>query len=174
MSLLSSRLVAVAASAALLSGCGTGLYAHTYQQTGRSDGTSRDLETLALRNLHILPPASGDTHLPGSDAVLTGALVNKGEQADTLTSVTSPAAATVTLTQAGKPVSIVQIPAGGTAGEWTAVLTGVTEPLRAGTYVSVTLTFTSGGRTTLTVPVRLGDGQSGLEDREVHQEPYGH
>lgn len=166
-----SRLAAILLSAAVLSGCGTGLQAQTYKETGRSDGTSTNLESLAIRNLHIEPPAADNTHAAGGTATLTGGLINRGSAADTLTSVTTAAAGSVSLVQDGQSVSAVQIPAGGAASAWSAVLEGLTAPARAGSYVAVTLTFTSGGRTTLSVPIHIGD--AGLGFREVHQEPYG-
>lgn len=165
---------ALVLSAAVLSGCGVGLHAQTYKETGRSDGTSVDLDSLVIRNLHIEAPASGSTIPAGSDAVLTGSLVNHGQQADTLTSVTSDAATTVSLTEtsaSAAPTGQVAIPAGGAATEWKATLSGLTKDLRAGEYVSVTLSFTNGGQSTLKVPVQTGD--AGLENREVDQEPYG-
>jgi copper(I)-binding protein len=155
----------------VLSGCGVGLQAQTYKEQGRSDSASTNLGDLAVRNLHIEAPATGSTHEAAAEAVLTGALVNRGEQADTLASVTTSGAGTVSLMQDGQAVPGIEIPAGGSAQGWTAVLQGLSAPLRSGGYVSVTLSFTSGGRTTLNVPVHIGDGD--LDSREVNQEPYG-
>jgi hypothetical protein len=52
-----------------------------------------------------------------------------------------------------------------------AIPTGLTRDLAAGTYVSVTLTFQKAARVTLQVPVRAGD--NGLADRQAEQDPYG-
>lgn len=171
MSPLSSRFAAVLLSTALLSACGTGLHAQTYKEQGRTDGTSKDLESVVIRNLHIEPPASGNTHPSGAEAVLTGALINRSEHADTLMSVTSDVAASVSLLQDGKPVPTLSLPASRAVGAWSALLEGLSAPLRAGSYVSVTMTFEGAGRTTLRVPVHIGD--AGLGSREVNQEPYG-
>jgi copper(I)-binding protein len=166
-----SRLAAVVLSAALLSGCGVGLHAQTYKESGRTDGTSTDLEGLAIRNLHIEPPASGNTLPLGAQAVLTGGLVNHTDSADTLESISTDVAGSASFVQDGKAVPSVTVPARGTPGDWRVLLDGLSTPLHAGTYVSVTLTFTNAGRTTLKVPVHIGDG--GLGSREVNQEPYG-
>lgn len=167
-----SRLAALLVSAVLLSACGTGLQAHTYSQTGRQDGVSQDLETVLVRNLQVQPAPTDDPEFPQDIAGVTGALVNTGDRADSLVSVTSPIATDVVLVQGDQQVESISIPAGGTAGEWFAVLEGLSEPLKSATYVDVTLEFTNGGRTTLSVPVQLNVPD--LEDREVHQEPYGH
>lgn len=168
---MSRRLAAVLLSAAVLSGCSTGLNAQTYKETGRADSTSKDLESLALRNLHIEGPTS-DVHEVGGEARLVGSLVNRGETPDTLISVSSEAAGAITLLDKDQPVASITVDKGRAVSTWTAVLEGLTTTLRPGTYVTVTLTFTNAGRTTLQVPVHIAEGD--LEDREVLQEPYEH
>ena len=175
-----SRVAALVLSAAVLSGCGVGLHAQTYQEKGRGDGTSIDLKSILIRNLHVEAPVSGNQLAAGSDAVLTGSIINRGQTADTLTSVTTDAATTVSLALNTPPGAIprfgdgpvpVVIPAGGAQNSWAATLSGLTKAVRAGEYISVTLSFTNGGQTTLRVPVHSGD--AGLGSREVNQEPYG-
>jgi copper(I)-binding protein len=179
---VSKRVAALLLTSALLSGCGVGLHSQTYKETGRGDSSSVDLESVLVRNLHIEAPLSGSTLAAGSDAVLTGTLASKGKATDTLTSVTTDAATTVVLqpggfgTDPGFPrfgegSSVVAVPAGGHASEWRAVLQGLTEELRSGEYVSVTLSFRDAGQTTLRVPVHIREGD--LENREVIQHPYG-
>ena len=134
-----SRVAALVLSAAVLSGCGVGLHAQTYQEKGRGDGTSVDLRSILIRNLHVEAPASGNQLAAGSDAVLTGSIINRGQTADTLTSVTTDAATTVRLDNfsggagfhppEGVPIAI---PAGGAQNEWSATLTGLTKAVRAG------------------------------------------
>lgn len=162
-------------SSALLSGCGVGLEAQTYKETGRGDSTSLDLEGVAIRNLHIEEPLQGTEVAAGDAAVLLGTFVSKGGATDSLTAVTTDAAesvvlATVEQNQAVQASSI-EVPAGGIANEWGAVLQGLTSPLRSAEYVEVTLTFANAGQTTVRVPVHIGDG--GLDTREVLQHPYG-
>ncbi|MCU1587192.1 MAG: hypothetical protein JWN31_685 [Frankiales bacterium] len=162
-------------SSALLSGCGVGLHAQTYQETGRGDGTSVDLESVLVRNLHIEPPTTGTEIPAGGDAVLTGTLASRGGATDTLTAVTSDAASTVVVRSSAdvgsagaQPVSVA---AGAANSTWSAVLQGLTKPLRSGEYATVTLTFANAGQTTLRVPVHVGDAN--LANRETVQEPYG-
>jgi copper(I)-binding protein len=164
--------VAVAVlSAAVLSACGTGFQAQTYRETGRQDAASTDLDSIAVRNLHVQAPTSGRTLASGGQAVLTGTFVNTGDTADSLLSITTDVASSVTLMIDGRQVTEVPIPARGTSPAWTAVLDGLTKDLHAGDYVSVTLSFARAGRTTLQAPVRAGN--NGLGERPPAQDPYG-
>ena len=170
-----SRLVNVAAvvlCGAALSACGTGLEAQTYKARTPYDYTNAELGDLSLRNLAIEAPLSDGVLAKGDVATLTGAVVNTGATDDALTSASSDAAATAKLLVDGSPVTSVPVPASGTSGTtWAVSLEGLTKDLRAGQYVTVTLTFDKAGRTTLQVPVRSGD--NGLGDREPLQDPYG-
>ena len=165
------RVAALVMTAAALSGCGVGLHAQTYKEQGRQDGTNVDLESILVRNLHIEAAPAADGHAVGADAVLTGSVINRGKTADLLTSVTTDAATTVLLSENDAPAEGIAIAPGGAAHSWSATLQGLTKPLRAGRYVTVTLSFDKGGQTTLSVPVHLTEGT--LENREVNQEPYG-
>ena len=159
-------------SVALLSACGTGLEAQTYKETGRQDGGSVDVGGIGVRNLHVSPPQSGSTITTDQPAAVLGVFTNTGDEADALTSASSPAAASVTLTDSGKVVTSIAVPAhGAPSTTWALVMSGLSQELHAGQYVSITLTFAKAGRTTLQVPVRAGD--QGLSDREPAQDPYG-
>lgn len=163
---------ALSVSAALLSACGTGLEAQTYKETGRSDSGRVDLGGLGIRNLHVTPPLSGSTIGTDENAVVSGVFTNTSGTPDSLTSVTSPAAATVTLAEKGDPVAAIPVPADGLSSTtWSIVLSGLTAELHAGQYISLTLDFANAGRTTVQVPVRAGD--QGLDGRKVEQDPYG-
>ena len=161
---------AVALTAVVLTGCGTGLNPGTYQQNGRQDSAVADLDPLVLRNVHVQGPTDGVIPA-GGEAVLTGTFLNQGSTPDRLRDVSSELATTVTLTLDGQPVTGIPVPPGGAVGTWTAVLSGLTRQVRAGEYIPVTLTFATSGRTTLNVPVQTAD--NGLADREVAQDPYG-
>lgn len=162
-------------SSALLSGCGVGLEAQTYKETGRGDSTSVDLEGVVVRNLHIEQPLHGTELAAGDDAVLLGTFVSRGGGTDALVSVTTDAAESVVLATVEGDQAVqadrIAVPAGGIANEWGAVLQGLTAPLHSSQYVEVTLTFENAGQTTVRVPVHLGDGD--LDTREVVQHPYG-
>lgn len=158
-------------AAATLSACGTGLQAGTYQQNTRQDVASVDLEGVSVRNLHATAGTTDGTIPAGGSAVVSGVLVNNTNAADRLRDVSSDLASEVTLTAGGQPATGVEIPPGGSATTWTAVLGGVREQVRPGQYVTVTLTFAVAGRATVQVPVRAG--ANGLESRPVLQDPYG-
>lgn len=162
--------VLAAALTAGLTGCGTGLQAQTYKEKGRQDFASVDLDRLAVRDLHLLAPSNG-TIPAGGSATLVGVVVNRGGATDRLRDVSTDAATGVALQVDGKPATGVALPPGSAASTWTAVLSGLTRPLRAGDYITVTLTFADAGRTTLDVPVQNGD--NGLGSRTVDQSPYG-
>ncbi len=166
--------IAALLSTALLSACGTGLQAKTYQEIGRQDGAVADLggaTGIAVRHLHVEPPASGSALEIDGNASVTGGLVNNGSSADALVGASSEAARDVTLLVDGTPTTEVAIPAGGaTPTTWSLSLTGLTRAVHAATYISVTLEFQRAGRVTLQVPVYAGD--NGLGDREAAQDPY--
>ncbi|MGZ6825292.1 MAG: copper chaperone PCu(A)C [Mycobacteriales bacterium] len=161
----------VALSAALLSACGTGLHAQTYKEVGRADGASTNLQALQVRNLHIAPPDTAGGTITGT-ATVVGTLVNNGGTADALVSASTDAASSASLTDNGQPATQVAVPANGLApGTWAITLTGLTQPLRPGSYITMTLVFDKAGRTTLQVPVRAGD--NGVSGRDQLQDPYG-
>ena len=163
---------ALAASAAVLSACGTGLQAQTYRESGRQDGANATLDGIAVRNLYVAPPASGSTIAVDGKAVLAGVLVNRSTIADALVGASTAAATSATLEENGQPATSIPAPAGGmSTTSWSIVLRGLTTPLQAGRYISVTLVFDKAGRTTVQVPILAGD--NGLLDRKAAQNPYG-
>ena len=163
---------ALVTGALLLSGCGTGLQATTYtKEKAPRDFAVASVADLAVRNLAIAPPATGDTFAKGDTATLSGAVINTGTQDDELIGVETDAAGASSLLVDGKPVPSVPVAAGTDASSWTASLTGLTRELRAGQYVTVTLVFAKAGRLSdLQVPVRAGD--TGLDTRPAAQDPY--
>jgi copper(I)-binding protein len=166
--------LALLLSAALLSGCGTGLHSRTYREHGRQDGAIANVggrSGIAVRNVHLTPPATGSTYGVGSTAFLTGGLVNGSGTADALVGATSDVAGAVTLLVDDTPTTEVAIPAHGAATTtWALALSSLTRPVSVATYVTVTLEFRSAGRVTLQVPVFAGD--NGLQNRTPEQNPY--
>lgn len=166
--------LALLASAALLTGCGTGLEARTYQEVGREDGAAVNvggLNGLGVRQLHVEPPATGTQVDAGSTALVTGGLVNSGGSADALVGATSDVAGSVQLLVDGTPTTEVAIPAGGAAPQgWALALSGLSRALSPATYIQVTLEFRRAGRVTLQVPVYAAD--QGLDQRSPDQDPY--
>jgi copper(I)-binding protein len=172
---VTAKAVAVLLSAAALSACGTGLNAVTYKETGRVDGAVADVggrTGIAVRHLHVAPPAEGSVHEPGSTALVLGGLSNGGSTDDALVGVTVTGATGAALTLDGVAVDAVPVPAGKTADSgWAIRLDGLTNGLHVAQSVEVVLTFAKAGRVTLSVPVLAGD--NGLEERHPEQDPYG-
>jgi copper(I)-binding protein len=133
-----------------LTACGVGLDPQTYKERTTQDAANAQAGGLALRNVAIAPPASGEKELAaGTDAQLTLSIINPGEEKDTLTGVTSPASSSAKLVDgSGHEVTSVDIPAegGAQAGEFGVVLVGLTNALRPGMYVDVTFVFATNGR----------------------------
>ena len=142
-----------------LTACGVGLDPQTYKQRTTQDSANAQAGSLALRNVAIAPPHSGESELAvGTDAQLTLSIVNPGGDKDTLTGVTTAAASSTKLVDgSGHDVSSVDIPADGAAeaGDFGVVLVGLTKALRPAQYVDVTFAFANNGRLTVSVPVRV-------------------
>ena len=137
-----------------LTACGSGQGAQTYKQRTTADSTNAQITTVDIRGLQVLAPTTGDVLAKGSDAPVTGRFVNNAQAADTLVSASSPAAASVVLTQNGSPVPTVPIPSLAiTPGSYGLTLTGLVADLRPGSYVPIQLDFAKAGRTTVQVPV---------------------
>jgi copper(I)-binding protein len=169
-----TSLLGAALLAGLLSGCGTGLHARTYQEIGRQDGATANLGGaggIAVRHLHVSPPPTGGAHPLGGTAFVTGGLVNNGTSGDALVSASSAVAGAATLLVDGTPTTEVAVPRLGAApSTWTIALSGLNRTVSAATYIPVTLEFQRAGRVTLQVPVEPGD--NGLDGRQAAQDPY--
>jgi copper(I)-binding protein len=167
-------LIAPLACAAVLAGCGTGLEAKTYQETGRQDGafaTVGGRTGIHVQRLFVSGPVIGSTFAAGETAVATGGLVNNGTTADALIGATSDVSSAVTLLVDDKPVQEVPIPAGGVApAGWALGLTSLSREVHVGTYITVTLELQRAGKITLRVPVEAGD--NGLTNRTPEEDPY--
>ena len=153
----------------LLSGCGTGQVTETASQQSAAPGAQGQVGPIAVRNALITYPEGGEHYYrSGSDAPITLTIVNTGDSEDELTSVTSPAAQSVQIEgQRGLPPqhtlrAVAPTKSTGptqssdqnlTQGQIRIVLDGLTEDVRPGRTVSVTLLFRQAGELTLQVPV---------------------
>lgn len=168
---LAVRIVACCAVALVVAGCGAGLTAQTASQAAAIDGANADLGALALRNVLMpYPQEHRGTYPAGSDVPLHLTIVNETTSADTLISVTTPAARQVLLEGAttipagmavrggadhsapghsgsAAPVSALDV------DELRIVLTDATRPLRPGLNVQLTFMFRDAGPVTLSVPM---------------------
>ncbi|HUR51760.1 MAG TPA: copper chaperone PCu(A)C [Mycobacteriales bacterium] len=167
-------LVTLVLSAAVVAGCGTGLEAQTYTETGRQDGAFASVggrTGVSVQRLQISGPASGSALAVGDTAFLKGGIANNGSTADALVGASSDLAASTTLLVDGTPVQEVPLRAQGIApAGWAVALTGLTREAHVGSYIDVTLDFQRAGRLTVRVPVEAGD--NGLSQRTPEQDPY--
>jgi copper(I)-binding protein len=167
-------LIALLASAAVLTGCGTGLEAKTYQETGRQDGAFATIggrSGVHVQRLQVAGPSVGSTFAAGETAFATGGLVNNGTTADALIGATSDVSPSVTLLVDGQPVQEIPLPAGGVApAGWSLGLTNLSREVQVGTYVTIDLELRRAGKTSLRVPVEAGD--NGLTNRTPEEDPY--
>ena len=166
--------LALLVSAAALAGCGTGLEAKTYSETGRQDGafaTVGGRTGVVVQRLHVTGPASGSTYAVGDTAFVTGGLVNNSGTPDALLGASSDLSSAVTLLVDGTPTTLIPLAAHSAApAGWSLALANLTRETHVATYVTVTLEFQRAGKVTLRVPVEAGD--NGLRDRTPAQDPY--
>ena len=156
--------------ALVVTGCGANFEAQTYQTRTVADGTNAAVGAIAIRNVTLVAPEAGDTYDAGEDAEVLLTLTNDGPEDDRLVEVTSPAADEVTMLVDGRESDDVELPRLGTTGNTVSLeLSGLTEDLRPGRYVEMTLRFERNGEVTLSVPVATTGEYD--EDRE-HSENF--
>lgn len=153
----------------LLTGCGANFEAQTYQVRAGADGTNAAVGAIAIRNMALAPPESGETHEAGADAEVRLTLTNDGPEDDRLVEVTSSAAESVEMHEDGAQADAVDVPRLGTTGDrLTLQLTGLTQDLRPGRYVEITLRFERNGEITLSVPVATTGEYDDHRERNEH------
>ncbi|HEX2298274.1 MAG TPA: hypothetical protein VHH34_07125 [Pseudonocardiaceae bacterium] len=153
----------------------------TDAQVAAIDGASADVQNIALRDVLISYPEHTKGSYPvGSDVPVQFTIVNQGPSADTLTSVTTPAARRVVVqgnTTLPAEMSVASSGEAETAGsgeagahgapsagaepvspldvgEMRIVLTDTTRTLRPGQNIELTFVFQKAG--TITLPVPMG------------------
>lgn len=158
--------LAAAGLSVALTGCGASLQPQTYQERTVADGTNAAVGAIAVRNVYLVPPESGEMYEAGSDAEVRLTLANDGPEDDRLVEVTSPAASSVQLLEDGTEVGEVDLPRLGTTGGLLSLrLEGLSEELRPGTYVELTLRFERNGEVTISAPVAT-TGEYDADERE--------
>lgn len=138
-----------------LSGCGAGFQAQTYQERTVADVSNTAVGSLALRALSVAPGSDGVVRA-GDDAEVQIVIVNAGSEADRLVEASSPIAESVDIieTEGGSVVDELEIPPLSTTGGTGAlVLRGLTQDVRAGETLQLTLRFERNGEQTSSVPV---------------------
>lgn len=143
---------AVLAAALALSGCAAGQVSQTADQVSAIDGANGTVGYMGVRNA-LLATTTGSDYAKGSNAPLQLWVSNTGIQADTLTSVTTPAATSVVIN------GVATIP-GQTLKDFTGAtnaitLKGLTSNIGYGQSVPITFAFASAGRLTVNVPIAI-------------------
>ena len=167
------------ASAVLaLSACGSSRQPQTYQTRNLGDAANANLGVLGLRAVSVLPPPDSEAYRVGADATLVFTIANQGAADDDLVAIrtatarsvvlggragsTSPApqpSLAATASPAASPAARpgrLTIPAYGQVNGASALLLGLTKPLRSGNYLTVTFVFRNGGTINVDVPVEVG------------------
>lgn len=172
----SRRSAPVIAAAALglalaVSGCAAGQISQTAQQVAAIDGGNASVGQLSVLNVIFETPAAAN-YGPGSTVPVSLVISNHGTQGDTLTGVSSPDAAKVTIS-AGKialPQQFnVQV---NSAAEHTISLEGLSRPLCFGQSIPVTFTFAQAGTVTVRVPIANPVERRGTRDTINIQPPH--
>jgi len=169
------------AAALVLSSCGAGQNAQTSTQVAGVNGASGEIGSIALRDVVLAYPGGERVfgYGPGDVAPLLATIVNSGDRADELVSVTTPAAGAVIVvgtTTIPGGVAVTSLDDAGTASalepptpeeadplrpadpplafdELIIVLTNLQQPIRPGRTTAVTFRFRHAGQMTLPVPI---------------------
>ncbi|MGP4054501.1 hypothetical protein ACTWP6_06700 [Mycobacterium sp. 4D054] len=156
------------AASVVLSGCGAGQVSQTATQEPAVNGTSGNVGSIALRNVHLRAPQTTDYVQPGTEVELLFVAANaSADVPDKLVKITSDIGE-VTLTGDGAvPVNgslLVGAPDGqisalesvepADAAEATVELN---KPITNGLTYDFTFTFQNAGETTVPVPISAGE-----------------
>lgn len=139
----------VVAAGLLLSGCGAGLHAQTYEPRDQGDSVNVTVGGLALRHVYLTAPANDDSYAKGSDARLKLTVVNRTATDDALVSATSTAADSVAIDGGSLAIAAYS----SSPVDSTLLLKGLTAELPVASYVHVELTFKSGAVVAVDAPV---------------------
>lgn len=147
------------ALALAVSGCAAGQISQTADQVAAIDGANATVGDVGVRNaLLATAPATG--YAKGADAPLLLTISNDGVDGDTLSQVSSAAAADVQISgTAALPGQA--LTTFGTDTPAKVTLKGLTAPLVYGQSVPVTFSFAKAGSVTVNVPIEIPAERSG-------------
>jgi len=178
------RLGLVLTSAALItSACAAGKDSQTSEENPTMDGSNAEVGKIDLRGIAIATPTA-EHYFKGNDAMLVGVIANAGDDDDTLTGISTTAAASwgefdtakdaqsvIAVDQTGSAATATSVPQPKTSVPITAgarlqfvgqsldtgaiVLKGLTQDLYPAAEVRVTFTFAKAGTVTMWVPVQI-------------------
>lgn len=173
---LRATLVGVALfSSVALTACSAGQVAQTATQDRDKVGAAAQVEEITLRQVRLAYPRGG-SYDAGDDAELTMAIVNTGEEDDTLLSIEGEGFGGVEISGSSPEVNTAGSPAGTAAvagegeivlppdvtvfvgtGDLTITLTDLDEPLTVAQQVPLTFTFANAGEVSVTATVATPD-----------------
>jgi copper(I)-binding protein len=156
-----------------LSACSAGQVTQTASQERDKTGGQAQVGSLTLRQAALESP-SGGVYEDGDDADLRLAIVNSGEEEDTLTGIEGEGFGDAEIDADGEDE--IAIPADGTVfvgsdGDAEITLTDLDEGLTPGQYLQLTLTFEQAGDVDIRVTVATPDDEQDREEAfDFHQE----
>ena len=152
-----------------LSACSAGQVTQTATQQRDKVGAQAQVGDISIREAKLAAPSSGGGYESGDDADLQVALVNRGDQADSLTGVDAKGFASAEIANTAARISSttgstdatdqIKIPAKGAVfvgqdnSDYTITLSGLQDTLNTGQYVKVTFTFEKAGDVTIPLTV---------------------
>lgn len=139
----------------ILCGCASSQKQDTAEQVRAEAGQSAsgDVGSVIVREAWI-PPPPGRDYPSGSGVIVGLTLVNNGSSWDSLTSVTTPDAPRVALSQFNIAQDFISLTTNPNRIDAAAQLVGITDTMSPGERVPMTFHFSSAGSLTLQVPVR--------------------
>ena len=186
---LRAALVGVALfSPVALSACSAGQVTQTATQERDKVGAMAKVGDITLRQVELAYPRAG-SYDAGDDAELTMAIVNTGEEADTLVSVEGEGFSSAEITGSSPEVNTAGTPAGRTpvatadeieiapdttvfvgSGDLTVTLTDLDEELTVGQHIPLVLTFENAGEVEISATVSTpSNAQDRGEEFDFHE-----
>jgi len=157
-------LVLATTTALALSGCASGQISQTADQVAAIDGANGSVGPIGVRDV-LLAPTEDNSWPAGSDIPVRLWLTNSAVTADTLSSASSPGAASVTVDGDGKVGAQSRVRVDEDT-ELTVTVTGLKDELQTGHSLPVTFVFTTAGSITVNVPIEM-PAERGTEPRET-------
>ena len=156
---------ALVACGVILTGCSSGQITQTSSQESAVNGTSANLEDIALRNIHLQAVQTGEALQAGRTVPLAFVIANSSpDTADKLVSITSDVGEVKITGDSGIPASgalIVDAPeaAADPMGSTTPTTAEVmlTKPISNGLTYKFTFAFEKAGKATVAVPISAGE-----------------
>jgi copper(I)-binding protein len=137
-----------------IAGCEAGNDAPTLEFHPASFGAHTVVNGIQITNAFVLGAPNGSVLPSGSSAGLFVSLYNGGSSSDTLLSATaSGTAQSISVSGGTVPLAAMAAPVNLTGPEPKVVLENLSQPLRGGSFITVTFDFQHAGTVSLQVPV---------------------